>query len=372
MGLVIDEYLDLTTTDVQAFLRSNQADYEIPLTVPAGSLVAQRPIDATPLSEAPVFAWLDTYAIDRAGQSVGQTTIVTPIEQPLIVEVEFRLFVSENVNSSDLAALSLAFQNYDATSSVPPYDYMRTEVPAHIGDDHFDVLPAIRLVKSGPPVEDSRPRDALIAYWSGQVTGDFYAGNSDNYASWLREREYIVVLIDRKAIEQDPGPQENSHQIDVEDIDEDPGPHLDRLIEPEANRLDCSDVSQRVERPVATLLQWPEFMIRPTSVRIKVGCARITVRLPRLHTRTASMKLYYFYATPRIQSQWIIRQLEDCAHFAIMAGAVVGIATGNLATAIVTFKSLFTECVKQKLQDALRCFIPGLLILKSSTEWRRA
>lgn len=372
MPAVYDIFIDFTEEKLTEFLFSDTEQYHsLPFVEPGGDRRGIRDALGMDLSsdEQPQVAYLDTYAIDQNGMSVGQVSITVPFSQPLRITVVYELYVVAGVSWDDGQLLERLFRDYVGDD---PTDYIRRNVPAHVSDDQFHIVPRIELEKTGPSVEDKRPRDALIAYWEGKISGVFYLSGAEGIGEWIEQKQYRLTLLSHQQTTTGAAPQIDPYIVAVADVDENQGPHLDRLLASEATTMDCSDISRRREHEVFTILQWPEYMLRPAPVRIKVGCARITFMLPRLHTRTCSNKLYYFYATPQNISPYIQESLEICGRTAIYAGAIIGLVTWNFGAAVVAFKAVFTKCIESRTGQALRCFIPGLIIMQKSTQWRRA
>jgi hypothetical protein len=378
MWIELDYTPDLDSEDVHAFVLDSDPSntlFKSPLLTESGMIaVASRPIEEAPLP-GPLYAFIkETYAIERNRQGVGRQEIVVPVMQAMRLLIVNTLFVRNDVQGTPFEAkLKEVFSAYVfEPSGPPPHDYARRELPPEITDDMFLVRPSFELLKDGDRIERTEQRDAMIALYAGQASGDFHLpiGSGDGIGDYFGRGDYRMILISR-----DPcrvgQPVQDPNVYETSDVDDDPGAVIDELVGVEANELDCNHIEVIQER-VVTLLQWPEFKIEWEPKRVKIGCVRITVRLPVLSIRITKLALYYFYGKIKNLGRLIESIIEACALKSVVAGAIIGIALSNIQAAIVAFRTVFVECVKSQAGQAISCLIPGLLILKEKGNWGRA
>lgn len=375
MWIELDYTPDLDTDEIHSFIIDSDPSnttYTSKVISEAGMTpVARRPREKGMLL-GPLYAFIkEIYAIERDRKGVGRQEIIVPIEQGMTLVIVNTLFLRDDIVETDKQAIiEKVFIDFDASKD-DPYDYARKALPADITDEMFMVRPSFELVKSGVREERKEQRIALFELYQGKSAGsiDLPIG-VDGIGDYFDRGNYTVILLSVEPCRVGQ-PEKDPNILESDSVEDDPSPIIDELVREETKVLDCGQI-EVVKQRVATLLQWPEFKVEWEPKRVKIGCVRITIRLPVLYIRTTKLALYYFYG--KIQNLGILIEkiIETCALRGILAGAIIGVALSNLQAAIVAFRTVFVECIKSQAQQAIVCLIPGLLIIKEKGGWHRA
>lgn len=162
-------------------------------------------------------------------------------------------------------------------------------------------------------------------------------------------------------------------EIEVENIlDTDKVEELiEEEIEKEANRLDCGNLDYRKHR-VGTLVQYPEFKTVWRKKRIKVGrCTFATIYYPQFFTRIRKNVLYASTAIPKSVIGAMEKGAVECLISSAASTALLAIISGGVALPVAAkfFAAAFTNCIKIKFGNIVRCVVPKLSIVVEKNSW---
>ena len=121
---------------------------------------------------------------------------------------------------------------------------------------------------------------------------------------------------------------------------------------------------------VGTIFAWPEFRINWERKSIKIGCARISIKVPYLQRRTGKKVLMATVAYPDagvIFEKIILRCLTEAA----ISSALVGLITAQAQLALVAFKTYLENCVKMHATRYVECLVPKLYVVREASSWKR-
>ncbi len=145
---------------------------------------------------------------------------------------------------------------------------------------------------------------------------------------------------------------------------------LEEISDQVAGNLNCDDHYISKNHRVVTIFQWPEFKVEWYSRKIKIGCATIEIKLPKLRTRTRKKVLYANVVVALRDANDTLKNIVgDCALDSALVGGVVGIVMWNFAAALAAFRVLFENCVHMKVGQHLTCLVPSLVLITEGTEW---
>jgi len=123
-----------------------------------------------------------------------------------------------------------------------------------------------------------------------------------------------------------------------------------RVIVESNPAMDCRNIKYKQKR-IATLIQYPEFKIRWRRVVIKIGCVRISIKVPQLMYRNNKRVLYAGLAYSADVGDIVIDVLEYCLVKSAFAASIAGLATANIGVAGAAFK--VPICKVDHIKDAL-------------------
>lgn len=283
------------------------------------------------------------------------------------LDIKALLFVSQACPASIASAAVTAFNAFTAGGGADPEQYFEQQLSQQAGAQRewFEVKCTFTAHKAG--IENHREElDAIAAFYARQSAGTITTGKS-GHEEEIRESEYLASRRFRisEIIEpvQEWGfrerPIDQVHQRDTDGRS--PEAIMDEISSNEGRALDCSALDLKTFK-ILSLLRYPEFKVVWRTYDVKIGCVWIHIPYPVLQIRWSDLLLYGYYRYPRDLGDIVLNVVEDCFWHAVLAGAVVGAALGNLPAAIAAFKGIFTECIKQQLHQLLTCMIPGLLL----------
>lgn len=114
--------------------------------------------------------------------------------------------------------------------------------------------------------------------------------------------------------------------------------------------------------------KYPEFKIVWKNKRIKIGCSRISIKLPELHIKETEKSFYTYFSYPKDLYKAAITICFKCAERGAISGTVIGLITWNLAAGIAEFKRMFLKCVDEETQ---KCISAGILEVNETKGWKK-
>lgn len=291
------------------------------------------------------------------------------------LDIKAVLYVSQACPPSIATAAVGAFNAFAPGTGVDPDQYFEQHLSQQAGAQRewFDVRCTFTAIKTGIETH-SEELDAIKAFYAEQSEGTITVDKGGREEQ-IRESEYLASRRFRVSEIGRPVPEwgfqaKPIDQVHQQDTDgRQPEAIIDEISAKEAGALDCSDLELKSFK-ILSLLRFPEFKVIWRSYDVKVGCVWVHIPYPVLQIRWSDLLLYGYYRYPRDLGDIVLNVVEDCFWHAVLAGAVVGAALGNLPAAIAAFKGIFTECIKQQLRQLLTCMIPGLLLTtEANGDW---
>ena len=146
---------------------------------------------------------------------------------------------------------------------------------------------------------------------------------------------------------------------------------IEQEIEKEAAKFDCGNLDYRKHR-VGTLFQYPEFKTVWRKKRIKIGrCTFATIYYPQFFTRTRKNVLYASTAIPKSVIAAMEKGAVECLIASASSTALLAIISGGVALPVAAkvFVAAFTNCIKIKFGNIVRCVVPKLSVVVEKTSW---
>lgn len=139
-------------------------------------------------------------------------------------------------------------------------------------------------------------------------------------------------------------------------------------------RIDCDIDFTVVQRRLFTLLEYPEFRVRPATkvivFRIFRRKIRIKVKYLQLQIRWTKIALMGFSRLTAVNvAQEVIDQTSHCLVEAFVVSAISAFAMSNPAAAAPVFQQWFIACLKRWAEDLISCIAVGLFFAKEKGRW---
>lgn len=305
-----------------------------------------------------VTAEIKTYDLFERDDSGSFTKFVSKVETQLIHEQDVRLsiwhqlFVSNSLSEEEQQRFEKLFQDYqfDEVLSPEPNDYASdNNIPA----SQYEALAYFELSKIGDVnIRDDQDK-AIRNYYEKLEGGEKYR------LVYVRSRFEKVREIDDGAHEVlDPESESSVNTI------------VDELIGPGPAEK-CEYLVYKNER-IATLISYPEFKVVWRRINIKIGCVRISLKIPQLWYRNNKRVLHGVVAHSVGLGEVVENVIVHCLKSAALKGTLVGLVTANPKLGAVAFKAAFKECILNQLLQYIKCLFPELVVLKEIDGWRPA
>lgn len=292
-------------------------------------------------------AEIKTYDLIQNATSaiLSQVETQTIHSQAVEVIISHELFLADSLSPEEQENIKSAFKNFVDGPDTNPDDFAaQNNIPAA----SYEALAYFELRKSGAQTVDDRQDRAIRSYYTSDETHQLKYRNSR--FDEVKERDDGAVEVD--------DPEDGSSVIGI----------LAQIVET-SPAMRCGNIQYKETR-VGTLIQYPEFKINWRRVVIKIGCIRISIKVPQLMYRITKRVLYAGLAYSADVGQIVVDVVVHCLQKSAVAATIAGIATANIAVAGAAFKALFTECIKQQLNAYIKCLLPDLILLKEKGGWK--
>ncbi len=278
-------------------------------------------------------AEIRTYDLVENSTGAIQSQVETQAihSQPILISIWHKLFVSDTVSNDEKTKIISAFKSYEDSPGTNPDDFATSN---DITAGSYEAIAYFQIEKSGlPTIDDGQDREIKIYYQ-----------RDESHRLRLRSNRFEEIR------ERDDG------SIEVDDP-EDEGNILEELAKIVENSpaMECVGIEYKQER-IATLIQYPEFKIRWRRISFKVGCVRISMKVPQLMYRNNKRVLYAGLAHEVNLDQIIVAVLKHCLLKSALAASIAGLATANVGVAGAAFKALFAECINTQFGQYLKVF----------------
>jgi hypothetical protein len=268
------------------------------------------------------------------------------------------LFLKKGISPDKAGRISSAFQSFAANAQTLGTDASRVEkelAEQAVETDDYYVKLVLRLERL-EKVKEFDNNDELLQ--SIDNTEGTYQVISSRETTCCRYPDY--VLPDDKTTE-------------VDDVDD--KKQVDDAIQQTANdkaaESDCNGIITRHKR-IGTLYQRREWKTEWEMQWIRVGkCRLIKTRVPVVYHRTRKRALYAYTATTANADQFIGKAMEDCAWSAAISTGLIVLIVGGMdyRLAVAAWSSAFLQCMKDKIDDGVRCVIHDCEIVTEKGEW---
>jgi hypothetical protein len=313
------------------------------------------------------------YTVRQRNAIVGSFSVVVPITQPVEIEVYANLFVRSGLPASVRQRIESAFSAY---SQGDPNQFARQQMGNDVTADMFRIVPSFELTKQPSRVPHTEQLNAVLSTYEnvtppsqGIVVNLDILGREAPLKTHFA-REYISAThIKTEILDTFPPSIVDSQHVREVNPD-DPVGTLADILTADKDRVDCNLDPNPLSVRIATVLAFPEFKLTWEPRSIRIGCFTVILHLPILYVRVGREVLYAYVGHVRNPDQLLIKQVEDCAINAALAGAVIGIVLANFAAALAGFQAVFTNCLQFKGLFVAGCFVPGLSLLTEHTNWK--
>ena len=260
-----------------------------------------------------------------------------------------QLLVSNGLSEEEQQRFETLFRDYqfDDVLSPEPNDYASdNNMPA----SQYEALAYFELSKVGD-VNIRNDQDKAIQkyYYRGENEGKYELVYVGSRFEEVRERD------------------DGAHEVRDPDSESTVNDIVDEIIGPGPAKK-CEGFDYKNER-IATLISYPEFKVVWRRVNIKIGCVRISLKLPQLWYRNNKRVLHGVVAHSVDVSEVVENVILHCLKSAALKGTLVGLVTANPKLGAAAFKAAFRECVLNQLLQYLKCLFPELVVLKEIGGW---
>jgi hypothetical protein len=291
---------------------------------------------------------------------------------PVIITVSSVLYVANTVasNAALLAKIKAGFDSYDPNVDPDPLKYMYSKMGSDVTSEMFIVRAAFSIQKNGPPVPLKKQSDFIQDLYSGKVKVVFYDSPGETFGQYREEQRLDLVGPKEEDIGRVPQPKPDPH---IKELDDQPPPTpaqenaaADSVVDDlmKAAHGPCV-FNDKVQERVAAVFGWPEFKVDMVDVKIKVGCVWIIFSLPVPRIRFTSLVLFAYIGFNNEVEKKVVAAITGCLWRSVAAGAIVGLVTANFAVALGVFEQCFEECMTYQVL----CALPGLALIKESSQW---
>ena len=359
-----------------------------PVPAIAGYLLTGDKISIPKAAEIPLTAAVvETYRISQNGKLVATVDVTVPVKETVSLTILNHLFIRTTVPEPAKTAILTAFRDYDWGNTPDPNAYADAKMAAAgVTRDMFSVRQSYHIAKkAGARQLFTQERNALRTLYGQNVAPEQPLSDSRN-RTW-RDSTLDLSSNDRKLVQEIPQQGYKLDLVNTKSVGKIPNKPLDAMhqmvgkigdtpnvldiINAELKGLDCQ-MGKPIQKRIATVFAYPEFMVRWELVTIQIGCVRVLLTLPFLHIRLSAIVLWAYVGNPPNILPYVIAQLEGCAVKAVLTGALIGVVLSNFAAALATFRVVFVDCVSAIPANTARCLAPGLVLLtEPDGDWKR-
>jgi hypothetical protein len=314
------------------------------------------------------------YGLYEGRHAVGAFDVIVSYGQPVTLQIYSFLQLRNATSADSKKKIDDAFIEFQFPRDGDPNDYVRARLAADpsIAADDFLIETTWSLIKTDPLIIQEDQKKAILAIYDGNGNGNIFPGPHTPGASLGGEDGYFkqknIRALKLREVVLDSIPAKVPDPLhEVESVDPDDAMH--KAAVKEGNAIECGGKDfEEKHWKIANLVNYPEFRTGWHDVRIKVGCTIIVLTLPVTETRHSELSLWAYARYPNNVGKYVETVVEDCVWFAALSAAVIGVALASFNAALIAFRGIFVECIKNKLNQTLDCMMPGLLLLSEPTD----
>lgn len=337
-----------------------------------------------------VASLIETYRISQNAKLIGTVDATVPVTELVELSLLNHLLLRTGTPEAQRNAIIAAFSQYDWSTGPDPIAYITQRIAGTgVTTSMFAVRQSFHLTKKvGGRRTHDQQRNALRLLYGQQFSssqapvdsrGRSAADSTDDLptnnqmsdvklAPRIASEGYRLDLIATKAVGRMAlKPVDAMHQVSGSASST---PNVIDIINEQAKGLDCQ-LGRPIQKRIATVFAFPEFMIKWDPVVVRIGCVRVTIWLPNLYIRFGLVVLWAYIGNPEGIAQFIVSQIEGCAIKSVLTGALIGIVLSNFAAALAAFRVVFVDCVSGIPARVARCLVPGLVLLtEHDGDWK--
>lgn len=318
------------------------------------------------------FPLAEKWQVVQKGNAIAIGEVVVTSIQAVGITTAFLLFSRNGTPIEKLELVRGLFNEYDAAIHGADIEsWVKGSLPEDISADDFKVKTSVTVKKDGDRRDGNvAQREAFLYLYTNQgdhpIRSEIYLVGDFTFGNWAKDGDVTVRLIGERLVSPDYKPEtaREIQEVPAGTSDANLGTILDRVIE-EIVPGDCGKM-RREDIKLMSLAAWPEFKVEWKDVRVRIGCATVTITIPIIRTRISNLNFYVYFALPEDVGRTVMAIGRTCAIRAALSGVVVGVIVCNPAAAAAAFNATFKICIEREVQ---RCINPGILILKEAGAW---
>lgn len=335
------------------------------------------------------------YLVTKDGQVIGNISVTVNLRRAVRLFLTVRPAFSSSVDQVSRSNWLTILRNIaslvpvDSQSTpIPDFEYEILKQASSLNLDlqsivfyfGFDLRPAGPVVVVGDPND---PTGGIQQVLRGETEGSclFEFGSSavqsNNLAECFSGHTIEYRLLNSSAVTL---PNQSVQPPNVVDSDGDNIDVSNKMALSIAEAINCdAKLAEGATHEIMKIGVWPEFkvMIRMVriNIRIRWGFLRWTasfdIPVPYNYKRITTATLVSFVRYPINQIPLAVVEIShQCARSAGMLIGSSGIWLVNPAAALAAFLGAFELCFKLAGLELVRCLIPGLVVIRKTTDWQ--
>jgi hypothetical protein len=306
---------------------------------------------------------------------IGSFDVVVPMEQPTKVNI-FSVLLIQNGTPPDLIQkIEAAFTQYDYKGDGDAAEYARTKMVGEprVTNQTFLVECTFSLDKTTKaPIHHTDELDAMLAMYEYRSNGTVWPapgapGISLGENGYFAKREFRAKKLRSQPLESVPAKRSDPVH-EVENPAKGPDDVIKDIEESEGAAAECDRHFKDVHWKLMHLVDYPELRTVWKTLVYGGDCFEIRIPYPQLQHRMSKLFLYAYARYPDPIDATIEDIIKQCATDSAVAGAVIGVVVADFDAGLQAFRGIFTECIKDHLNRAIDCMIPGLALIKEVTD----
>lgn len=320
---------------------------------------------------------VEEITVDDLGNTTGTiqsgiNNIDVVLSQAIDINVEYWLYFKDGISEDSKLLGRKLFNQFDpATNGTDLNAWIKTQLNEILTEDMFILDTCVVLEKNGDRNElNIEQRLALLKLYgqaAGEQRSEIHVIGDESMTQWAERKNVKVRQIGEyiKESQSEPAVTRSVREIkkpeQADNYADDIISQITTILVPS----ECGTMTDKKHK-LLSLLAWPEFKIEWKTIRIKIGCTKISISIPVLRVRISELIFYVYYSLPVHIDRFIFKIAETCAIRSALGAAIIGIIMSNPAAAFASFNALFKRCLEQEIKN---CVNAGLLTIKESGEW---
>ncbi len=302
----------------------------------------------------------------------GINNIDVVLSQVVDINIEYWLYFKDGISQDAINLGRKLFNEFDPkTNGTDLEAWIKTQLNETLTEEMFILDSCIVLEKNGQRNELNIDQRLALLRLYGQEPGvqrsEIHVIGDESMTQWAQRKNVKVRQIGEyiKESQTEPAITRSVREIkkpqQADNFADDIISQITTILVPS----ECGEMKDKKHK-LLSLLAWPEFKIEWKTIRIKIGCTKISISIPILRVRISELIFYVYYSLPVHIDRFIFKIAETCAIRSALGAAIIGIIMSNPAAAFASFNGLFKRCLEQEIKN---CVNAGLLTIKEAGEW---